>query len=100
MINGRLAQASRFKDAQWPSLRQRQYQTRTLMLAIMLIAVWMGLLPDLSVGPLILLLSAGFALTLLVMGIAIGLGLVGFGICLVCDRAIGWLHRGSQWPDE
>jgi hypothetical protein len=100
MIHDKSAPADGFKNTGWPLLRKHQFQTRTLMLAIMLAAVWMGLLVDPSIGPLVLLLSGAFALTLLVMAIAIGLGLVGFGVCSVCDRAIGWLRRTSQWPDE
>jgi hypothetical protein len=70
------------------------------MLLIALAAIWMGLLPDPQVGPLVLLLMGAFGITLAVMGVAMGLGLLGFGLCAACDRAVGWLRRASRWPEE
>jgi hypothetical protein len=70
------------------------------MLVITLVAVWLGILLDPDVGPLLLLLSGAFGATLALMGLATGLGLLGFGLCSVCDRVLSWFRRASQWPDE
>ena len=60
----------------------------------------MGVLLDPRVGPLVLLVVGAFGITLAVMGVAMGLGLLGFGLCSTCDRIVGWLLRASRWPDE
>jgi len=100
VINDRPLLVEEAKDARRSRLRQRQFQARSLMLVITLAVVWLGILLDPNVGPLLLLLSGAFAITLAVMGLAMGLGLLGFGLCSACDRAVGWLRRASQWPDE
>ena len=33
-------------------------------------------------------------------GAAMGLGLLGFGLCAAGDRFVGWLRRGARWPEE
>jgi hypothetical protein len=87
-------------NVQWGWLRRRRFRTRSLIMVIALTAVWMGVLLDPQVGPLVLLLSGAFGITLAVMGVAMVLGLLGFGLCSACGRALGWLRRASQWPDE
>jgi hypothetical protein len=37
---------------------------------------------------------------LLLVGMTMGLGLLGFGLCTAGDRFIHWLWRGSRWPDS
>jgi hypothetical protein len=80
--------------------RRRQFRMRTLMLAVALAAVWMGVLLDPSIGPLVLGILAAFGFTLALMGAAMGLGLLGLGLCSAGDRVVGWLRRASRWPDE
>ena len=44
---------------------------------------------------------AGLGLcTLAVVATAMGLGLLGFGLCTAGERAIGWLRRTARWPEE
>jgi hypothetical protein len=100
VINDRPLLVEEAKDARRSRLRQRQFRARSLMLVITLAAVWLGILLDPNVGPLLLLLSGAFGITLVVMGLAMGLGLLGFGLCSVCDRVLAWLRRASQWPDQ
>ena len=70
------------------------------MLTIALAVVWMGILRDSQIALMVLLLLGAVGIGISVMAIAAGLGLLGFGICSVCDWAVGWLRRASQWPDE
>jgi len=79
-----------------PERRRRQFRMRTLMLVIALVAVSL----DPNVGPLVLGVLAAFAMTLGLMGAAMGLGLLGFGLSMAGGRVIGWLRRASRWPDE
>jgi len=81
-------------------LRRQRFRIRSSMLVIALTAVWMGVLLDPRVSPLVLLLLGAFGIALAVMGVAMGLGLLGFGLCTACDWAVGWLRRASHWPDE
>jgi hypothetical protein len=74
--------------------------TRTTMMAVVLAAVWLGVLLDPQVGPLVAFLLGGFGVTLAVMGVAMGLGLLGFGLCAATDRLLGVIRRASRWPDE
>jgi len=87
-------------DAHQGWLHRRRFRIRSLMLVIALTAVWMGVLLDPHVGPLVLLLIGAFGIALAVMGVAMGLGLLGFGLCTACDQAVAWLRRASRWPNE
>jgi hypothetical protein len=81
-------------------LRRGQFGLCRLMLVIAFVAIWVSVLFDQHIGPLVLLVLGTFGVVLAVMGMAMGLGLLGFGVYSACDRAVGWLHRASQWPDE
>src|SRR5262249_20675139 len=81
-------------------LRRRQFRLRTLMLVIALAAVGMGLLLDPNIAPLTWLFLGAFGIALAVMALAMGLGLLGFGLCTVGDRFLGWLRRSARWPDS
>ena len=70
------------------------------MLTIALTVVWMGILRDSQIALMVLLLLGAVGIGISVMAIAVGVGLLGFGICSVCEWAVGWLCRASQWPDE
>jgi hypothetical protein len=83
-----------------PERRRRQFQTRTSILVVALAAVWIGVLLDPRLGPLVLMVLAVFGMTLGVVGAAMGLGLLGFGLFAAGDRVIGWLRNASRWPDE
>jgi hypothetical protein len=100
MIDDSPPQVNEANDAQQGSRPRRRMRTRSLILAVAVAAVWMGIVRDPQVGPLVLLLSGALGLALALMGVAMGLGLLGFGLCSACDRALGWLRRASQWPDE
>ncbi|HKI20056.1 MAG TPA: hypothetical protein VKA15_19360 [Isosphaeraceae bacterium] len=80
--------------------RSRQFRTRTMMMAVVLAAVWLGVLLDPQVDPLVAFLLGGFGVTLAVMGAAMGLGLLGFGLFAAVDRLLGVFRRASRWPDE
>src|SRR5947207_15051140 len=69
-----------------PERRRRQFRTRTLMLVIALVAVWMAVLLDPNVGPLVLMVLATFGITLVLMVATMGLGLLGFGLVAAGDR--------------
>jgi hypothetical protein len=52
------------------------------------------------VGPLVLGVVGLFGAVLGLFAAAMALGLLGFGVCKAGDRFIGWLRRGTQWPEE
>jgi hypothetical protein len=79
---------------------RRSYRRRMAVLGIVLAIVWLGVLVDPRVGPLVLFSLAAFGAVLGVFGAAMGLGLLGFGLCAAGDRFVGWLRRGARWPEE
>jgi hypothetical protein len=80
--------------------REGTARRRSSMLAIVLAAVWLVLLIDPMVGPLLLTILAMFGLALLVMAGAMGLGVMGFGLFAAGDRLIALLRHGTRWPEE
>ena len=75
-----------------------RWRTRSLLVA--LLVVWMGLLLDPTVGRMFWDAALGFGITLAVLALAMGLGLIGFGLFAVGDRVLAWLKAGSRWPDD
>ena len=75
-----------------------RWRTRSLLVA--LVVVWMGLLLDPTVGRMFWDAALGFGITLAVLALAMGLGLIGFGLFAVGDRVLAWLKAGSRWPDD
>ncbi len=71
-----------------------------MMLVVALAAIWLWVLLDPFIGPLVLAVLLWIAGTLAVVGTAMALGLLGFGLCTAGDRIVGWLRRASHWPDE
>jgi hypothetical protein len=78
----------------------RPFRRRMVVLGAVLAVVWLGVLVDPRIGPTVLLVLAAFGAVVGVFGAAMGLGLLGFGLCTAGDRVIAWLRRGSQWPEE
>jgi hypothetical protein len=79
---------------------RRGYRRRLAVLGVVLAVVWLGVLLDPRIGPLVLAVAALFGAVVGVFGAAMGLGLLGFGVCTVGDRFIAWLRSGARWPDE
>src|SRR5262249_44400699 len=79
---------------------RRIYRRRVAMLGAVLAVVWLGVLLDPRLGPLVLMVAAGFGAGVGLFGGAVGLGLVGFGLCTAGDRFVAWLRRGARWPEE
>jgi hypothetical protein len=79
---------------------QRQFRMRSLILLITLAALWLELLVDAQIGPLVLYVVGAFGVALVVMAVAMALGFLGFGIFAVSDRLAGFFHRASNWPEE
>ena len=77
-----------------------RFEIRSIILAVMLAVVWIELLHDPQSAWLMLILLGGLGIALGLMGAAMGLGFLGFGLCMAGDRVMGWLRRASQWPDE
>jgi 1,4-dihydroxy-2-naphthoate octaprenyltransferase len=78
----------------------RRFETRSVLLAVVLAVVWIEVLLDPQAAWLVLILLGGLGIALGLMGAAMGLGFLGFGLCMAGDRVMGWLRRASQWPDE
>ena len=81
----------------WKELRGR-WRTRSLLIAFLLI--WLELLLDPTVGRMLWDVALGFGITLAVLALAMGLGLMGSGLFAVGDRVLSWLRAGSRWPDD
>lgn len=79
---------------------RRTYRRRVAMLGAVLAVVWLGVLLDPTLGPLMVLVLAGFGGVIALFAAAMGLGLLGFGVCSVGDRFLAWLRRGTRWPEE
>ncbi len=87
-------------QAQSRERRRRRFRTRTILLIAALVSAWSVVLVDPNIGPLVLFALGAFGMSLGVMGAAMGLGLLGFGLFAAGDRIIGWFRRGSTWPDS
>jgi hypothetical protein len=79
--------------------RHRQYLVRTMSLAIPVALVWLGVMLDPILGPMV-----ARVLGLLAMGVGIMLGAwmlggIGFALLALGDRAWGWVRRVSRWPE-
>ena len=75
-----------------------RWRTRSLLIALLLI--WLELLLDPTVGRMLWDAALGFGITLAVLALALGLGLMGSGLFAVGDRVLAWLRAGSRWPDD
>ena len=69
-------------------------------LALVVAAVWVGLLADPVVGPTILSMVGVFAAVLAIAALAAGLGWLGFGLFALGDRVAAWVRRSSRWPES
>jgi len=91
--------------------RSRRFRVRIWVVSLVLLAIWLGLLLDPMVGPLILgiLMAIGllilgvlmaFGLTLALIVGTMGLGIMGFGLFAAGDHVIAWLRQSSRWPEH
>lgn len=83
-----------------PDRRRRQFRIRSIMLVVALVAVWMWVLLDPIIRGIVIAVLLWASSTLAIVGTAMGLGLLGFGVCTTGERIIGWLRRSSSWPEE
>jgi hypothetical protein len=79
---------------------RRPYRRRMRVLVAVLVIVWVGVLIDPHIGPSVLFVLAAFGAVIGLFGAAMGLGLIGFGLCSAGDRVVTWLRRGARWPEE
>jgi hypothetical protein len=81
--------------------RTRQFGSRTKFMAILVAGVWIGIfLLDPQAELLVACLAGGVGVGLTVMGAAMGLGFLGFGLFAAADRLLGAIRHASHWPDE
>jgi len=78
----------------------RRFQVRIWVVTLVLFALWLGLLLDPMVGPLLLGVLMSFGLTLAVLVGTMGLGIMGVGLFAAGDRLISWLRQGTRWPEQ
>ncbi len=79
---------------------RRWYRRRVRVLVAVLAIVWIGVLIDPHVGPSVLFVLAAFGAVIGLFGAAMGLGLIGFGLCSAGDRVVNWIRRGARWPED
>ena len=87
-------------DALTARRRRRAYQTRVLAFGVVVAAVWMGLALDPRVGQAIWGMVLAIALTLGVLGVAVGLGWVGGRLFNACGRVWRRIVTAATWPDD
>jgi len=75
-----------------------RWRTRSLLIAFLVI--WLELLLDPTVGRMLWDVALWFGITLAILALAMGLGLIGSGLFAVGDRLLAWLRAGSRWPDD
>ncbi len=80
--------------------RSRRFQVRSWVVSLVLLTLWVGLLLDPMVGPLLLAVLMAFELTLAVMVGTMALGIMGFGLFAAGDHVIAWLRQGTRWPEQ
>jgi hypothetical protein len=73
---------------------------RIWVVSLVLLALWLGLLLDPMVGPLILGVLMAFGLTLALIVGTMALGIMGFGLFAAGDHVIAWLRQGRRWPEH
>jgi hypothetical protein len=79
---------------------RRPDRGRMAVLVVALAIVWLGILFDPRIGPLVLVALTAFGAVVGLFGAMMGLGLLGFGLCAAGDRLVGWLRRGARWPEK
>jgi len=81
--------------------RYKQYRIRTMMMAIVVIAVWLAVLGGASgvLWPVIWFVVVAVGASLGLMLGLIGLVYLGFGLFAIGDRVLGWLKRAAHWPE-
>lgn len=78
---------------------RRRRGIRTLGLAAVVTAVWLGLLIDPGLRRLAVVTAGGVALALALFGALMGLGWLGFGLFALGDRAAGRFREATRWPE-
>ncbi len=77
--------------------RRRQFRLSSLILAVALVAVGLGLLRMPGVGFLLLAVLTGLGITLGILLVAMTLGWLGFGLFSLFDRLIRWSRKEPDW---
>jgi hypothetical protein len=103
-VVGRKSELDLTSRGSWPDQERRQrsrrFRVRIWAVSLVLLALWVGLLLDPMVGPLLLAVLMAFGLTLAVMVGTIALGMMGFGLFAAGDHIIAWLRQGTRWPEQ
>ena len=78
-----------------------RFRAPTLMMAVAVAGVWLGMLALPGVGPLIGVLLLGLLGVLAILAAAMGLGWIGFRLFAAFDRLACWSTRSPEWfhPD-
>jgi hypothetical protein len=80
--------------------RRRRTRARSVLLAVALVAVWGEVLFDATVRTLVLGMGVAIGCAVGLMAAAMALGLLGFGLFALFDRASAWVVRAHRWPEE
>ena len=103
-VAGRKSERGSTSGGSWNDQGERQqsrrFRVRIWVVSLVLLVLWLGLLLDPMVGPLILGVLIAFGLTLALIVGTMGLGIMGFGLFAAGDHVIAWLRQGSRWPEH
>lgn len=80
--------------------RRLRFRMQSLMLLVLVVGIWLALLFDPVVGPLVIAAMLGIGLVLGLMLALMSLGWLGFGLFAIGDRVIGWFQRSTRWPES
>jgi hypothetical protein len=76
-----------------------RFRTRSLMLLVVVVGIWLALLFDPVVGPLLISVMVGVGVVVAFMLSLMTLGWFGFGLFAIGDWVIGWFQRSTRWPE-
>lgn len=79
--------------------RRRRFRRRSMLLLVLVVGIWLALLFDPVVGPIVSAALLGIGLVLALLVALMSLGWVGFGLFALGDRVIGWFQRSTRWPE-
>ncbi len=78
----------------------KQFQIKTLMLVVLIVAVWLTLFRDEGMRTMMAMMAISLGLIFVLVVSFLGLGWLGFLILVALDWMMTGLNRAWQWTDS